>query len=168
MSPERRIDDIRLKKEMAGGALMDVGCYCVNVIRLMTGEEPERVTASAKWTDSGVDMNLVGTLEFPSGALAHFGCGFDAVFNSSYEILGDKGRILAETGFVAEPDAEQTVHVWRGSKHEAIAIPGVDHYQLMAEDFADALLNGRPPRYDPQDAVENMRVLDRLYVSARV
>jgi len=167
MSPERRPDDIRLKKEMAGGALMDVGCYCVNVIRLMAGEEPKRVTASAKWADDGVDMNLVGTLEFPSGALAHFGCGFDAIFNSSYEILGNEGRILVEAGFVAEPDATQTVHVWRGSKHEAITIPGVDHYQLMAEDFADALLNGRPPRYDPQDAVENMHVLDRLYVSAR-
>ncbi|MBN1311399.1 MAG: Gfo/Idh/MocA family oxidoreductase [Anaerolineae bacterium] len=168
MTPERRASDIRLKKEMAGGALMDVGCYCVNVIRLMTGEEPERATASAKWADSGVDMNLAGTLEFPSGALAHFGCGFDAVFNSSYEIRGDEGRILVETGFVAPPDGEQVIHIWQGDVHEKITIPGADHYQLMVEDFADALLDGRPPRYDPQDGVKNMRVLDRLYASARV
>ncbi|MBN1428638.1 MAG: Gfo/Idh/MocA family oxidoreductase [Anaerolineae bacterium] len=168
MSPDRRAGDVRMKKEMAGGALMDVGCYCVNVIRLMLGEEPERVTASAVWADSGVDMNMVGTLKFPSGALAHFGCGFDAVPDSNYEILGDEGQILVESGFVATANAEQVIHVWRGDKHEVITIPGVDHYQLMVEDFADALISGRPPRFDPQDAAENMRVLDRLYISARV
>ena len=152
---------------MAGGSLMDVGCYCVNAMRLMIGAEPQRVTASARWGKSGVDENLAGTLEFPSGILGHFDCGFDAVFESSYEIRGDEGRLWVEKGFVANPDEEQTIHLWRGDTHEVISVPGVDHYQLMVEDFADALINKRAPRFDPQDGVENMRVLDRLYASAR-
>jgi D-xylose 1-dehydrogenase (NADP+, D-xylono-1,5-lactone-forming) len=60
----------------------------------------------------------------------------------------------------------KTLHVWRGDKHEAITIPAVDHYMLMVEDFADALINKRPPMFPPQDAVAQMRVLDRLYESA--
>lgn len=167
MTPERRVDDIRLQKEMAGGALMDVGCYCVNMMRLMTGEEPLRATAQARWGNSGVDEAMVGTLEFPSGALGHFDCGFDSVFENAYEIRGDKGRLWVEKGFVAEPDAEQVIHVWREDVHEAIVIPGVDHYRLMVEDFAGALLDIREPKYAPQDAVENMRVIDQLYLSAQ-
>jgi predicted dehydrogenase len=165
MSPERRGTDIRTKKEMAGGALMDVGCYCINVMRLMTREEPERTTGSALWGPGGVDESFVGTLKFPSGVLGHFDCGFLTVFESGYEIRGDAGRIVVDKGFVSEPDEHKVIHVWRGDQYEAIPVPAANHYTLMIEDFADALLNNRPPRFDPQDGVENMRVIDRLYES---
>jgi predicted dehydrogenase len=133
----------------------------------MTGEEPQRFTASARWGTSGVDEAMVGTLEFPSGALGHFDCGFDSVFNSSFEIRGDQGRIWVEKGFVAEPDAELVIHIWQGDAHEAIVIPPTDHYRLMVEDFAGALLDIREPKYPPQDGVANMRTIDQLYLSAR-
>lgn len=167
MQAERRATDIRMKPEMAGGSLMDVGCYCINVMRLMTGEEPEQVTGSALWGPSGVDDNFVGTLRFGSGALGHFDCGFDATFDSSFEIRGDAGRVLVEHGFVNDPDADRAFHLWRGDTYERIDVPAANHYVRVVEDFADAMIHGRAPRFDAQDGVENMRVMDRLYASAR-
>jgi predicted dehydrogenase len=167
MTPERRAEDIRMLPEMAGGSLMDVGCYCVNTMRFMTGEEPDRLTAIALWEPGGVDHNFVGTLGFPSGVLGHFDCGFVTTFHQDYELLGDAGRMYVESAFVAEPDQVRTIHVWRGDDHEAVQVPAANQYTLMVEDFADALIEGREPRFGAQDAVENMRALDRLYESAR-
>src|SRR5574341_901255 len=165
MSPERRATDIRGKKEMAGGSLMDVGCYCINMMRLMAGEEPQRATGSALWGTGGVDESFAGTLQFPSGVLGHFDCGFLTVFESGYELRGDAGRLVVDKGFVSEPDEKRVIHLWRGDQYEAIAAPAANHYTLMVEDFADALMQRRPPRFDPQDGVDNMRAIDHLYES---
>jgi xylose dehydrogenase (NAD/NADP) len=161
-------DDIRLKKEMAGGALMDVGCYCINVIRLMTGEEPERVSAVARFgAKSGVDERLAGVLDFPSGVLGHFECSLRTHFDNSYEIRGTDGCIVVEEAFIPHKTSETVIRHWSGDEYEEITIPPVDQYRLMVEDFADALLNRRSPRFPPQDAVHNMQVIDRLFASAR-
>lgn len=160
--------NIRLSKTLAGGSLMDVGCYCVNVIRLMTGEEPSAVKALAQWgAASGVDERLVGLLQFPSGTLAHFDCGLRQHTTHSYELRGTGGRILVESGFTVQPTEAPVIRLWQGDSYQEITIPAVNHYTLMAEDFADALLNKRPPRFPAQDGVENMRVIDRLLADAR-
>lgn len=161
-------DDIRLSKPLAGGALMDVGCYCVNVIRLMTGEEPEWVHAAARFGErSQVDEALAGVMRFPSGVIAHFDCGLRSFRTHTYEIRGTRGRIHVGEAFVMEAGAGTIIRHWQGTRYDEIDIAPANHYTLMAEDFADALLNGRPPRYAPQDAVANMRVIDRLLAAAR-
>ncbi|MBI5930758.1 MAG: Gfo/Idh/MocA family oxidoreductase [Chloroflexi bacterium] len=163
-----REDNIRLNKDLAGGALMDVGCYCVNVIRLLTGEEPVGVQGFAKFGEkSGVDESLIGLLQFPSGVLGHFDCGLRSHRVHIYEIRGSAGRILVEEAFTMRPSNEYTIKLWQGDQYQEIKNPAVDHHQLMAEDFADALLNNRPPRFPAQDAVENMRVVDQLLATAR-
>ncbi|GAB4571211.1 MAG: Gfo/Idh/MocA family oxidoreductase [Anaerolineae bacterium] len=161
-----RENDIRLKKDLAGGALMDVGCYCVNVMRLMTGEEPDYWQAFAR-TGQEVDETLAGLLGFPSGVVGHFDCGLRATLANAYEIRGTRGRILVDPAFIPAPDQETTIHYYHDGAYEAITIPAVDQYQLMVEDFADALLNNRPPRYAPQDAVHNMAAIDQLYASLK-
>ncbi|MCB9450922.1 MAG: Gfo/Idh/MocA family oxidoreductase [Anaerolineaceae bacterium] len=160
--------NIRLNSSLAGGALMDVGCYCVNVMRLMTGEEPVDVTARAQFGEpSGVDETLAGILVFPSGVIGHFDCGLRSYRTPNYEIRGTEGRILVESGFVMEPNEQPVIRHWHGSDYQEIVMPAVNHYTLMAEDFADALLNDRPPRFPGQDGVENMHVIDRLLAAAR-
>jgi xylose dehydrogenase (NAD/NADP) len=160
-------DDIRLKREMAGGALMDVGCYCINVMRFVTGEEPDRASAQAEFgARSGVDERLVGTLGFPSGVLGVFDCSVRTPDRQMVEIRGTKGRIVVDLAFVPPEDEAATFQLWQGDEVEIIAVPATDQYQLMVEDFADALLNDRPPRFPPQDGVANMRVVDRLLASA--
>src|SRR5439155_73619 len=67
-------DDFRLQADLAGGALMDVGCYCVNLARLAAGGEPHTVLALARWTEAGVDATLAGTLEYGTGVLGQLSC----------------------------------------------------------------------------------------------
>lgn len=159
--------NVRLDVDLAGGALMDVGCYCVSVMRLMTGEEPLEAKAVATFGDSGVDEGLSATLRFPSGALGHFDCGLRGYRTQTYEIRGTDGRILVEKGFTMEPNEEHIIRWWHGEEYEEIRTPAVNHFTLMAEDFADALIESRPTRYPAADAVLNMQVIDKVIQSAR-
>lgn len=155
--------NIRLSKALAGGALMDVGCYCINLMRFMTGEEPERVTGVGKiGAQSGVDELLAGALEFPSGVIGHFDCGLRAQGQHTYTLKGSRGMIVVPQSFVIEKAADGIVRHWGPEGFKEHVIPAVDQYQLMVEDFADALLQGRPPRFPPADAVNNMDVVDKL------
>ena len=163
-------DNIRLQKHLAGGALMDVGCYCINSMRFIIGEEPTRGVAYADFgTLHDVDERISALLEFPSGVLGHLDASLRLQQAHTYEVRGAKGRIQVPESYVPNyQTGESTViHHWQGDKYEAIEIPATDHYQVMVEDFADALINSRPPKFDPQDGVENMRVIDMLLQSAR-
>lgn len=160
--------NIRLSKELAGGGLMDVGCYCVNLMRFMTGEEPESVTAVAKMgAKTGVDEVLAATLQFPSGVIGHFDCGLRSHRQHSYTLKGSEGMIAVPTGFVPHKTAAARIQHWHGDSYTEHTICAADHYQIMAEDFADALMNQRQPRFVPMDAVRNMEVIDRIRAQAR-
>jgi predicted dehydrogenase len=146
--------------------LMDVGCYCVNVMRLMTGEEPVAARAFARiGAQSGVDETLSGVLDFPSGVIGHFDCSFRTMHVARYDLHGTQGRIAVERGFTPDPDAETVIRTWQGDRADEIVLPATNQYQHMVEDFNDALLLSRPPRYAPQDGVANMAALDMLYAS---
>ncbi|MFN8373410.1 MAG: Gfo/Idh/MocA family oxidoreductase [Anaerolineae bacterium] len=170
-------DDVRLSKELEGGSLMDVGCYCLNITRYLIGEEPSDVRAFADFGKrSGVDERLAGLMQFPSGALAHFDCSIRTHFTQTYEIRGSEGRIFVERAFVPfrpSPDSEIIIRYWSSKpgvekhQYEEIPVPQVNQYTLMAEDFADAVLKQRPPRFPIEDAVANMRAIDRLLAAAR-
>ena len=163
-------DNIRLQADLAGGALMDVGCYCINAMRYMIGEEPTRGTAYADFgSNGGVDETVAAILEFPSGAIGHLDASLRLSHTHTYEIRGSKGRIQVPTSFVPNYQTGEPTQIyhWHDNTMDAIDIPASDHYQIMVEDFADALINNRPPKFDPQDGVENMRVIDMLLASAR-
>lgn len=160
-------NNIRLASGLAGGSLMDVGCYCVNLMRLMTDEEPDQVAAVARYMENDVDEFMSCSLLFPSGVIGHFDCGMRAFRTPSYEVRGTTGRIVVEQAFPMEPNYHGVIRYWHEDQYEEIILPPANHFTLMAEDFADALLNGRPPRYAPEDAIRNLRVLDSLSASAR-
>lgn len=162
-------DDIRLSQPLAGGALRDVGCYCINIIRLMSGEEPHATAAFARVGEkSQVDETLSGLLEFPSGVVGHFDCSLRAQFAHFCDIRGTHGRILLENAFVPGANEPTVIHYWHGNQYEEIAIDPANQYTLMAEDFADSVLNRRSPRFAPQDGVQNMQVIDRLLAQVKV
>jgi predicted dehydrogenase len=159
--------NIRLDPELGGGALMDVGCYCVNVSRTMAGEEPEAVQATAQWTDRGVDDFLAGTLHFPSGAVAHFDCALTMARYESYEVAGTDGYLRVPASFLpGTGDVEiEDVHGDKGTTTHVLE--GADEYRLMVEHFAECVLHGNEPRYGAGEAAANMRVIEALYRSAR-
>ena len=155
--------NIRLSKALAGGGLMDVGCYCINLMRFITGEEPASVTAAARIGQvTGVDEALAATLEFPSGVIGHFDCGLRSQRQQTYTVKGSEGMIVVPTAFTPDKTAGSRIQHWRGNSCAEHTIEAADHYQLMVEDFADALLNRRRPRFSPMDAVRNMEVIDRI------
>jgi len=162
----RRSDDIRLQKELAGGALMDVGCYCVNLSRSLAAAEPVEVQAFAIWASSGVDSQMAGTLRFESGLLAQFDCALTLERRESYHAVGPDGHLAVSSAFV--PGAgETTIEEHHGRSGRSIHIlPGADEYQLMVEHFADSVLEGREVRYPASEAAANLGTIEALYRSA--
>ena len=95
------IQDIRMNAELAGGSLMDLGCYCVSAARLITGEEPDRVYAESVIGPTGVDVRMAGILHFPGGVTAELTCGFTSDHNS-LEAIGTAGWVrfpIRSTGY---------------------------------------------------------------------
>lgn len=158
--------NIRLSQSLGGGALMDVGCYCVNVMRYMFGEEPIEAKALGRFRE--VDERLVGLLGFPSGGLGHFECSLRSYRNQRYEIVGSAGRLSVDEAFNPDHNRPSIIHLWHGDTYQRIEIPPADAYQLMVEEFANGLLNGKAPRFAPQDAVYNLQVTDWLLLSAQI
>jgi len=163
----RRSDDIRLQKDLAGGALMDVGCYCVNVSRTLAAAEPVEVQAFAHWAESGVDSQMAGTLRFESGLLAQFDCALTLERRESYQAAGPDGYLSVSSAFLPG-DGESTIEEHHGRAGRSVhTLPGADEYQLMVEHFADSALEGREVRYPASEAAANLRAIEALYRSAK-
>ena len=158
------LGNIRLSHDLVGGALMDIGCYCINAARLMTGEEPVRAHGVGRTGEaSRVNEVLGGVLDFPSGAVAVIDCSLRSPRVQCHDLRGTRGRIRVETAYVTQPDEATLIETWGvDGEYSRITIPPANSYTLMAEDFADALLHERPPTYPPADGVANMRVIDML------
>jgi predicted dehydrogenase len=163
-----RPDNIRLRPELGGGALMDVGCYCVNLSRTIAGSEPVVVQAFGEWAASGVDTQLSGTLRFENGVTAQFDCALDIERREMYEVVGTQGRLEVPAAFLPGTGDAGIHEVHRRDAAVLHTVEGADQYRLMVEHFADAALNDRPLRYPPAEAAANLRVIEALYRSARL
>ena len=150
---------------LGGGALMDVGCYCVNLSRLLARAEPVRCVALQ--TGETVDDTMMGVLEFPGGVLARFEASIARGEDHRAEIHGTEGSLILPNPWV--PGTRETRIILRrwGSPDEVFVVPGADTWRLEIEDFAAAVTAGRPPRWPLEDSVANMAVIDALFGSAR-
>ncbi len=161
-----RPDNIRLRPDLGGGALMDVGCYCVNVSRTIAGTEPTRVQAWAEWTSGGVDGRLAGTLFFPDDITAQFDCAMSMERREWVEAAGTDGALRVTSAFVPGTGPVPIEH-HRGRDLTTESILGADEYQAMVEHFADCVLTGTTPRYPAKEAAANLAVIAALYASVR-
>ena len=159
----------RLKPEMGGGALLDVGCYSVSVARWFLGAEPTQVQAQAVYHPGGVDVHMVGTLGFADTALATFEASFISALQQTYSIAGAEGVIeLPHNAFIPwENDAAFSLRGQDQDEGQQHVIPGADEYQLMVEHFADVVLGNANLMYTPADSIGNMRALETLAQAAR-
>jgi D-xylose 1-dehydrogenase (NADP+, D-xylono-1,5-lactone-forming) len=159
--------NIRLQQALGGGALMDVGCYAVNVARTLMGAEPDAVHASAEWTPGGVDEQLVGTLCFPAGGVAQIACSLAAARSEDVLVVGELGTARMRHAFVPTPAPIGLEFHLPPDPPDVLGFDPIDSYQRMVEHFGDCALAGVAPRYDAREAVANMRVIEALYASAR-
>jgi len=155
-----REPNVRLDAQLAGGGLMDVGCYCVSEARFLFDAEPIRVYARADYDpEYKVDMLASGILEFPHGR-ALFDCGFELPFRCSYEVAGSKGRIVCPNAILPGDRGEIQVEV--GGEPRVERFPGVNQWSLEFEHLSRSIVDGTPLDYDTEDAVRQQRVLDAL------
>jgi xylose dehydrogenase (NAD/NADP) len=155
-------EDVRLRPELDGGALMDLGCYCVNVTRLVGGE-PEAVVSRAVAGPSGVDIRFAGTLVLPGSALAHFDCGFDVPDDSCVEIVGSTGTVRIPRPFLVSDAAVELV---RDGGVETIEVPEADSYLVELENVSAAARGAAEPLLGRDDAIGQARTLEALLRSA--
>jgi predicted dehydrogenase len=154
--------NVRWDPALEGGALMDVGCYCVSALRLLCGE-PERASCETVDLD-GVDAHTSGVLRFAGGVLGTFECGFDTAPRSFLEVTGAEARLLVEDpwkapgpGFeIARPD---------GSR-ELVEVEVVNPYAREVEDLSRAVRGEGEPRLGRADALGQARAIEALYRSA--
>lgn len=163
---EDKVNNIRMKKEMGGGSIYDMGSYCIHAIRNYLHSEPIAVEAHARLDpQSGVDLTATAYLEFENGLQATFNCSMDMTSRQEYEIVGTKGRILVPRAY--RPDLYggkglilvQTEKVDRKEKITA------DLYKLEIEHFSQAILDDFKPSYSIENAINNMCVIEACYQS---
>jgi predicted dehydrogenase len=153
--------NIRLSRELWGGALMDVGCYCINAARAYFGAEPLSALASARIPpELGVDTTLHGLLEFEAGA-APFVVSLEMAGQPQAEIVGERGRMEIPSCFTPG-EAPPALAVTADGKREERVLEGANSYLLQVEAFADSVRTGRELFLPPEDAVANMRVIEAI------
>ena len=161
--PTETPDDIRLDASLGGGALLDVGVYCISAGRMLAGE-PRTVTAQQVTGVTGVDEAFVATMEFDSAVVAHFDCGIHLPDRSHLEVVGSLGSITVSDPWHCDQPA-LTVTL-QGGASWVIAIPEADSYQLELEEFGKAVRGEANMLLGREDALGQARAVDALFRSA--
>jgi xylose dehydrogenase (NAD/NADP) len=155
--------NVRLQGDLDGGALMDVGCYCVSALRLLCGE-PERATGHAVWGGNGVDVRFAGALRFAGDVLGTFDCGLDVPPRGSIEVVGAGGTLLAQDPWHGVTPALTLARP--GEAPEPVTVVAANPYRLELEDLSRAIRGGGDPRLGRKDALGQARVIETLYAAA--
>ena len=164
--PLPRFSDIRYDYALAGGALMDAGCYTVHIARTLGGEEPEVVRATPKLRTPDIDRAMRADLRFPSGHTATITCSMwsSSLLQLHARATGDRGEMR-----VFNPTTPQLYHrlkVTADGSSRVEHLPRKPTYQYQLEAFCAAVLRGEPTFTPPAESVANMRVIDAIYEAA--
>ncbi|MDJ0880479.1 MAG: Gfo/Idh/MocA family oxidoreductase [Gammaproteobacteria bacterium] len=161
-------DNIRNRMDMGGGALMDIGCYCLSLSRFIFDSEPYRVLGVMD-TDPvfKTDRKTSGILEFEQGT-ATFTCSTQMTPYQRVNIFGSEGRIELEIPFNAPSDRPCRIWHHRGVNIKEIVFDVCDQYTIQGDLFSQAVLNDTEVPTPLVDAVDNMRVMSALIQSAQV
>jgi D-xylose 1-dehydrogenase (NADP+, D-xylono-1,5-lactone-forming) len=151
--------DVRLRTALDGGALMDVGCYCVSGARLIAGE-PERVTAERVLGGDGVDIAFVGTMRFADDVLGHFDAGLALDARDELEVVGEEGTIFLDDPWHCRAPV---IELRRDGTVERLALEPVNSYRLEAENMSAAIRGRQPLLLGRDDAVAQARTIEALY-----
>jgi predicted dehydrogenase len=168
--------NIRNIREFGGGALYDIGCYSVNLSRMLFGGEPTRVRASSVLDPTldptnGTDVLTSGILEFGEG-VATFTCSTRAEDDQRVHVYGTKGRISIGIPFNIPPDLPTEVYLTAGGdppvapRTEVLTFEPADPYTVETQLFAAAVLDDLPTPVPPEDAVANLRVIEQILRAA--
>lgn len=161
--PLPKFSDIRYNYSLAGGALMDAGCYAVHMLRTFGGAISEVVSAQAKLRDPQVDRAMAAELRFAGGHTGRLRCSMwsSDLLRISLTVVGDAGELHVLNPVL--PQLFHTFSVRSANGRRTERFPRRASYAYQLEAFAGAVLRGDPVRTPPKDAVENMAIIDAIY-----
>jgi len=154
--------NIRLRTDVEGGALMDVGCYCVSGSRLLGGE-PLAVKGEAWYGATGTDWVFTGTMRFPGDVLATFDCGTAMPDRDELEAIGSEGSLFLDDPWHC---VHPVIELRRGGAVERIELERQDSYRLELENLSDAIRGEGELLLGREDALGQARTLERLHDDA--
>ena len=159
-------NNIRFNYELAGGALMDCGCYPVSLIRHIAEAEPTVERAEARLFEPQVDHNMTADLSFADGRTAHLECGMlsPKLFRSVLKVNGDAGTLRVISPF--QPHVFNLLTVKGKTANFRERVSGENSYTLQLRAFIQAIRGEMKLNTDPVDAIGNMRVIDAIYKKA--
>jgi len=158
-------ENVRLKPEMGGGSVWDVGCYPISFARYILGSEPLEAFGWQLTGESGVDEVFTGQLRFKDDLFTQFDCGFRSLPRARMVVLGSEATLVVTDPFKPGIDAE--IRIIREDEVQTIIIPGQELYLGEVEDMADAILLGKSPRISLEDSRDNVAVILALLRSAQ-
>jgi predicted dehydrogenase len=156
-------DNIRLRTDVEGGSLMDVGCYCVSGSRLLAGE-PESVFGQAYIGPTGTDWVFSAAMRFPGDVHALFDCGTTLANRDELEAVGTEGSLFLDDPWHCNVPV---IELRREGEVERIELEPVDSYRLELENLADAASGAAPLLLGREDALGQARTIEALFASAR-
>ncbi|MBQ8951645.1 MAG: Gfo/Idh/MocA family oxidoreductase [Eubacterium sp.] len=158
-------EDIRLYKDLGGGAMYDLGCYCSTMILTLTEGEPVYVKADAEFSDKGVDVFTGGLIKFDNGVRASFNVGMmlGENTNARYDRLyihGTKGSIRSEVEYNQEGEVSYKIYTEDGETERHISVP--NNYSLEIEQFSRCVMGEEKPYITPEFSVKNAALIDSV------
>jgi D-xylose 1-dehydrogenase (NADP+, D-xylono-1,5-lactone-forming) len=156
--------NVRLRADVDGGGLMDVGCYCVSGCRLLAGE-PDRVYGEQVVGPTGVDVVFAGTMRFPGDVVGEFDCGLSLPSRDELEVLGTAGSLFLDDPWHAR---NPVIELRRDGEVERIEVDRADSYGLELENLSGAIRGRVDPLLGRDDAVGQARTIEALYRSAEI
>lgn len=161
-----RPENIRLQPELAGGSLMDVGCYCLNICRAIYGQAPQAVASRVHVTrPAGVDMATNAVLDYGEGRFGLIDSSIELPSRQIVEIIGETGIITIPVPFLPG-NMEAIVFLTRNGQMSEQKFERVDQYRLEVEHFVDCIRTEREPLKLLSETLENMATIEAIYRSA--
>ena len=161
-------DNIRLKKDMGGGSVWDLGCYLVSFANTMADGVPQSVYGTQQLDANGVEIMFAGQLNYAGGMVAQINCGFRLPYRVGAEVVGDQGRIRIDQPWQMDVDGKPSglTHIAPDDTETAIYTEPIDPYLCQAQVMERAILDGEPAPYTLTHSRLNAATINALYDSA--
>jgi len=155
--------NIRNQPEKGGGAMLDIGCYCINAARFLFENEPHTIKSCIEYDkELGIDHLSSGLLEFEEGQ-ARFSCATQLFGDQRVTIYGTNGKITLKQPFNNDVDKPVYIHLLSDNADQCIKIDACDHYKKQVDTFAEAIISGNQSPILLEDSAANMRVIGAVF-----
>ena len=158
--------DIRYDPELAGGALRDVGSYCVSMATYLADAAPDHLAAIARMSDSGIDEQFSAVLGYDNDLLAVFDCGMYSPVDVGVEVLGTNGRARVAMPWYAHLEP-LSIELVRNGETTEVPTPGPNAYRLEIDNVCAAARGEAAPEISAEETVRNLTTIERLLEVAR-